>query len=222
MSILVIINEKFLVLSLPRFIPPKKSEQPVTPEKLSSSPNTDLWEPQILLILQATLLAHFPCACAWTAVSGQGSRTPPIFRFQLLRFATREQPAPGIRECAKEENLGHICCFRFCRNCSGEEVSAPTGGGALAAGTVSSPGCPEDTLELERENRKSRTSPKFFSYERRPRPQAPSAVGSAHTSLPPTLQIGKSKPPTLGIYRAAAKPWSATSHFILHRDQLGA
>lgn len=75
-----------------------------------------------------------------------------------------------------------------------EEVSAPSGDSPAATGTISSSGCPENTLGLGLENHKSRNGPKFFPYERRPHPPDTVSSGVSNTLLPPTLHTGKTNP----------------------------
>lgn len=68
--------------------------------------------------------------------SGQGSRAPPISRFQLRRFAAHAPRRSWDSPVRRRETCAAVCCCRFSRNCLVEEVSAPTGRRHLLPGDV--------------------------------------------------------------------------------------
>lgn len=102
LRILLIVNQRLLVLSLAHcasILQRKELNQELQKTILPQALNNGA---QTLLILQARLLAHFPCACYWTRSPQVGrARTHlPFLGFSSATSQPTHRGAPGIRQCA--------------------------------------------------------------------------------------------------------------------------
>lgn len=104
LRILLIVNQRLLVISLAACISilqrrelNQELQKTILPQTLNNGA-------QMLLILQARLLAHFPCACYWTRPPrvGRALAHRPFLGFSSAASQPTHQHrgAPGIRQCA--------------------------------------------------------------------------------------------------------------------------
>lgn len=96
------VNQRLRVLSLAGCISilqrrelSQELQKTILPQTLNNGAQT-------LLILQARLLAHFPCACYWTRPPrvGRARAHRPFLGFSSAASQPTHRGAPGIRQCA--------------------------------------------------------------------------------------------------------------------------
>lgn len=102
LRILLIVNQRLLVISLAAFISILQRRQLNQELQKTILPQTLNNGAQMLLTLQARLLAHFPCACYWTRPPrvGRARAHRPFLGSSPAASQPTHRGAPGIRQRA--------------------------------------------------------------------------------------------------------------------------